>query len=600
MTQFLAALWTSGEERADEQQNRLRAQLRDDLDWSVAFETSGSWIACPATRRAPLRSTAQGSGVVIGGLFEAGSSRPAPVRLDDICQPTPLSIAGQLLQRYWGRYVALLPDDSTGSFSVFRDPSGGVECLIWRFGWLTLASSDTRPLLRFRPTALAVDWTLVGAILREPLVSTATSPLTDVHLLTPGALCHADRPDAEIQLWRPATFARRRVTDPEQALDTLKASVEQSVAAHGKSPGPTVVEISGGLDSAIVSSTLKKAADAEVTAWINFAVDQPGGDERAYAQTVAGHLGVGLTTYLKPALDLNPAELEATAGEVRPSFVAFDTHYDITLANECRRTGAARIMTGQGGDAVFYQPPSSLPFADHLQRLGLPALHSPHLVDVARWTRRSTWGVLRTALVALAGYGPSPAAPPPPYLSRRLRRRTSTVGRHPWLADLSSLPPAKRVHIRNLADGLTLSGHARRAEIAELIHPLLSQPVMEACLSIPVDILVQGGRDRALARLAFADRIPELILNRRSKGETNAYYGRAMANAVGWLRPYLLDGVLAANGLLDRPLLEATLSEEHLAWHGGFADLGMTICLEAWARRWSAYLAPAAYEAGPS
>lgn len=92
-------------------------------------------------------------------------------------------------------------------------------------------------------------------------------------------------------------------------------------------------------------------------------------------------------------------------------------------------------------------------------------------------------------------------------------------------------------------------------DAVEALAPLLSQPVVETCLAVPAWTLA-GDRDRSLARLAFADRLPDRIRLRRSKGHMTSVYGRMLAAGLPRLRPWLLDGVLAQQGLIDRSLAE--------------------------------------------
>ena len=129
-----------------------------------------------------------------------------------------------------------------------------------------------------------------------------------------------------------------------------------------------------------------------------------------------------------------------------------------------------------------------------------------------------------------------------------------------------------------------------RSRRGPCINPLLSQPVMEAGLARSSVDLTWGGRDRAAARAAFADTVPSVVLDRRSKGELGAYYGRAVAEHLPFLRDYLLGGALAEAGLID-PSLDARLTREHLLWRGGHSELLSLAQTEAWVRRWRDRLA---------
>src|SRR5690606_14688207 len=128
---------------------------------------------------------------------------------------------------------------------------------------------------------------------------------------------------------------------------------------------------------------------------------------------------------------------------------------------------------------------------------------------------------------------------------------------HPWLDAASDLGPAKRYQIAGVINGVTFSGPSLQSQTVELVHPLLAQPVVETCLALSAEQLTLGRRDRALARETFRDRLTPEIAERRSKGEMTAYYGRRLAMSLNVIRPWLLDGRLASEGLIVRETVEA-------------------------------------------
>src|SRR3546814_11360303 len=52
----------------------------------------------------------------------------------------------------------------------------------------------------------------------------------------------------------------------------------------------------------------------------------------------------------------------------------------------------------------------------------------------------------------------------------------------------------------------------------EPVHPLMSQPIVEACLSVPSWEACRGGIDRSFARRSFARDLPASVIERRVKG----------------------------------------------------------------------------------
>jgi asparagine synthase (glutamine-hydrolysing) len=161
---------------------------------------------------------------------------------------------------------------------------------------------------------------------------------------------------------------------------------------------------------------------------------------------------------------------------------------------------------------------------------------------------------------------------------------------HPWLTGLDRLPPGKRAHVRRITAALVTHLASRRAEAVDLVHPLLTQPMLELCLSLPTMQLTAGRRGRDLARRAFGDRLPEMVRERRSKGDLSADFGRALAASLPALRAHLLDGRLAAEGVIDRERTDAVLDADHLAWRGDYGDVMTAAAIESWVRVWEARL----------
>jgi asparagine synthase (glutamine-hydrolysing) len=116
---------------------------------------------------------------------------------------------------------------------------------------------------------------------------------------------------------------------------------------------------------------------------------------------------------------------------------------------------------------------------------------------------------------------------------------------------------------------------------------LVSQPLIELCLQIPSYVWITGGRDRAIARRAFASALPSQIVRRQGKGAIDqANLVICDANET-YLREMLLDGELVREGLLDRRRLESYLTRGASRAGYEYNDvLRHHLCTEVWLRRW--------------
>jgi asparagine synthase (glutamine-hydrolysing) len=582
---YLALAW-----RAEDRLAGTRvAQLKQRATAAGAYRVAASeaqFLLLVCASRAPAVRRIGADGWVVGDLFGRAGFAPAPDVLEG--REAGRAQAERLIARYWGRYVALWPAGET--LAALRDPSGAVEALRWRIDGVTLVASDLPPTDLLGPLAWRSEiyWPVVAGFLSSPSGGAASElGLSGVEATLPGALLGSRTgPPGGVQIWSPAGCARTGASDPA----VLVEAVDGAARAFAAGDQGVIAEISGGLDSAIVASALRRGPAQAVTAWVNFYARDPEADERVFARAVAERLGVGLTEVLKPDQTLTCEALNGLPTGLRPSVNGLDRQYDADLARLAREHGAGRVLTGQGGDAVFFQRVTALAAVDLCGR-GLGAAGwAEVLTAMARGARRSVWSVGREALWGrLAGGRVKPAVAA--FVSDDARRLARRCRGHPWLAGGQAVAPAKAQQIEALIYASGAYGASDRGRQVDLVHPLLSQPVIEACLAIPVADLTRGGRGRALARSAFAARLPAAVTERRSKGDVTAYYGRMLARSLPALRPFLLEGRAAAAGLLDRGVLEAMLTPEHLIWRGDYGALLQLVAAERWLRHWQARLA---------
>jgi len=544
------------------------------------------WLGTAGPR--PPRLVPIGSWVLIGDVMDRRrTSGTAPPVWDD-----DHAYERKMIRRFWGRYIGIRLGSRGQAEAVLRDPSGALDCFIWTASALTIVASDAPDWL---VSATRPDWRInfdrIADALVDPLGSWAR-PLVDGPTgLLPGALLtlHDNRPP--VALWRPDEFARNgegEAVDDAEAGERLCEAVDEAVTGFARIGGPLAAEISGGLDSSIVASSLARCEHADVRLWLNAYGPDSEADERLYAKALASRLGISLTTSLRSPAPITEDMLLTLGAGLRPGFNRLDAPNDDLLARLWADAGVTSVMTGKGGDAVFVQSATSEVFTEVWRKHGWRSTFSPVLPALARWNGCSTWSLIADARRSRRTRTPSLDRP----LSFASPAHASPTP-HPWLADCDDIGPAKRYQIAGVINGVTFSAPSPQSDVADLLHPLLAQPVVETCLALPARQLTLGRRDRALARFAFRDRLPAEIADRRSKGEMTAYYGRRIAASLDVLRPWLLEGRLASEGLIDRAAADAVLTEESLIWRGGFGEIMIAAALEAWVREWERRLSTA-------
>jgi asparagine synthase (glutamine-hydrolysing) len=224
------------------------------------------------------------------------------------------------------------------------------------------------------------------------------------------------------------------------------------------------------------------------------------------------------------------------------------------------------IFSGQGGDHLFQRRRDYSIAAEFLARHGLKRGFGRVLAEASRMLRKPAYRVLLQAARLRLFPGmidPYVTQQAPTFLRAEVTDRfPREPPRHPWVESASHLPRAMQHRIFDIVDCQHFYAHT--CEYADLVHPLISQPIMECSLRIPSYVLACGGTDRGLARLAFADKIPAAIAARTTKGGVDAYWTDLVITNLKFLRPFLLDGHLEAGGLIDRRQMSDLLTEQQL------------------------------------
>lgn len=596
MAAYVLLFWSSERPEAVARAAMLRDDLLRSADWRLRAEADGLAVysAGPGLPVEPLVSA---SGVLLGRIHRR-PDRPlfSTRRLIEEIGDDPRAAAQRLVDEVWGGYLAAFAGGS-GPPAILPDPSGAFQPLAWDAQGVWIVASDLAGLpANLQPPRAALQWDRIAEWLASPLAVTWRVGLQGVEALIAGALTYLETPLRSEPLWSPERFARNTPVRWDIALGQVRAAVDHCTDALATPHHRLIAEVSGGLDSAIVASALAGSGRAgAVSQWLSYYAPQREGDERPYARAVAARLGVSLTEAPRVSQSIEVEHLAATARAARPAIGRLDPWRDADTAGRLRDAGATALLSGQGGDAVFFQVPTPAILAD-AWRAGRPRAELSDLaLDLASWTRSSVWSTLRAAWGHHRGL---PTPPPRAPLEGRWGE-VAPPAPHPWIAAAASLPPGKRLQVVGLANAQSYRLATARSEAAEVVFPLLAQPVVELALGIPTYQLTKGGQGRAIARAAFADRLPAQVAARRSKGAMTAFYGRLLADSLDQVRPYLLDGCLCDSGLVSRAALDQALTRPQLLWGAPVSAILQATVVEAWIRYWQTRVADALHARRP-
>lgn len=596
MYHFVALLWDAEDLQARAVATHLGQKLRRAaVTWEPQLSVEGMSVFALAPTDPGLRSYVlpDESGVVLGRLFAMDQSTQfsRDGHVDEWTTREIVRTAGRYLVRnFWGGYVALLRDRENHRNYAIRDCSGKLPCYYTRFRDVTILFADIADLAPLELPPFSVNWQYLAAFIYSSQLQVRTCAFKQVTEMLAGD-CLEVRDDSVRQtgIWDPRDVCRqRRVDRYEDAVAELREVAQRCIDAWAQVYDPILHSLSGGFDSSVILGCLSRSPTRSAVTCLNQFTADAYDDERSYARLAAARAG---TTLLEVPMDSAAgfdSRLLAGPKTLKPTVPGLSRLLQTEVINRVAETANARILwTGQGGDHIFLQTADSSSARDYLTTRG-PRLGLISAVrDAARLSRQPYWFVLKSAFkpnhagrpridkLARVPYFVAPAALPgdvDDYVS------------HPWTTEAQDLPVGKLMQIRFLAEVVNRHRPIPRLERAPQHHPLMSQPLMEVCLQIPTYLLVRGGRERALARDAFADRVPPEIIRRRDKGSIMSHTTDMLRQSEGFVREVLLDGVLASAGIIDPNELKPYIvdsqpfREEHL--------LPLLACLaaEMWAR----------------
>ena len=543
----------------------LEARLSNAPD--LVLRVRGSGVRFWADPSAPFLRGEDGRAILIGFLLDRASGR----RLTEL--GAAVRVDRKFMSEHWGAYV-LIQGEADGALTALRDPSGTVPAFYGSEGRLQLFASGPELLQLARGPRWQPDVQFIRHWLTFPFLRTARTGVEGIRELLPGcSISGCGEPDP---LWSPWSYTEPlRPTDFAEAARALRKEALRSIPALIPDDADLALQLSGGLDSSIIAASLANAGRSFKA--ITFATRAADGDERRYAREAAGRFGIELIEIVEQATLPDFSKLPAPA--FRPPQTALLQPYERLVTDQLRALGARWAVNGAGGDNLFASLNTAGPAVDAFRLGGFEAAAAA-IGDLAAIHNTTRWHVLQLAWRKAGKRRSTPWQRE----ERFLKADVVLAGPdpHPWLPPDTATLPGKREHVLSLI-GIQHFIEQQRAGSSGL-YPLMSQPLLELCLSIPTHLWIAGGRDRAVAREAFRGLVPDPILARRWKGRLESMFMTGYMQGRKQIEALLLDGELRAHGIIDTESICAYLREPKQPQDAGYTRILELAAAESWLR----------------
>ncbi len=597
MFRYVGLIWDPRDHEADRTARLFGARLRTSTEqWACALATHGLQVfTIGQTSASGAIHLNDHSGVILGTLFTRprdANDDPSQrvLTIDDSLSYQVHKSSGRVLcDRYWGRYVAFIRKPLDEVALLLRAPVSSLPCYFTAAKNVTVVYSKLTDCAWLTQMRFTIDWQQVAIRLATSLDRVQTSLLKEASTVYPGeCVSLAPHRVSRTFYWHPESIANRDIlSDLPKAAAAMEFAAADAIAAWGRSYRSIIHLLSGGFDSSVIASFMRRAVAPDGATCLNLRTADHASDERRYARAVASHVGFRLVeTYRTENISFSDA-LNADA-HIAPGTPVESLGLNPAIRELAREVGAEVLFTGQHGDSIFCNNPVRFAAIDFARRHG-PSRQLIHLLAATRLRSQGTfWGLISdTVTIGLLrkewdpqrylvdlNYNPLVL----PHARQIALECPATLA--PWFSNGSALSPGKLLHALWLFaptpfyDPLQLNSDPERTE------PLLSQPLVEICLRIPTYVHSYKGQRRDAARHAFSAHLPSQITNRYWKSSMGKYLKNILTPNIEFSRQLLMDGVLIKEGILDRCELESAFGISKST--AKFTDILRPLFAEMW------------------
>jgi asparagine synthase (glutamine-hydrolysing) len=546
-------------------------------------------------------------GAILGTLFKTpghftvGPPRRIAAISDADSQDIIASRGRSLAGRYWGAYVAVIR--RPGCVTVTRAPVSSLPCFRLVCGSMNIFFSHVSDCSMLDLKQLTVNWDSITAQVVGGDYFNGETGITEIEALECGDAVEITAENcSRHSFWDPRSIlAADRIGAFCEATQMTREVVEYSADALASSHSNILIELSGGLDSSIVLSSLARTQPRPTLTAVNY-YSRGLGDERHFAREMAARAGCRLIEQPRDEyLDLR--RLLRCNWTVRPvlNFSAPDTEArNIAIA---RQVGASAIFDGELGDNVFGSNPTPGAVVETYRATGAGRRAVSTAADYAFLSRQSIWRVLKLAYREHRILGTDPDFTATREMTRfvsadaansqllasldahaifhAMRRRYI----HPWFKNAAAIAPGSHALLFGLiaTTSPTYNSPFSKPTDPSRVSPLLAQPVVELALRTAPHLHFRNGTDRAVARAAFTELLPKSIIRRGlGKGGPTLWAADVVEHNIDFLRELLMDGILAKRGLIDRRKVDAVLSHRIQKTTVIVGDIFAKAYIEAW------------------
>lgn len=492
-----------------------------------------------------------------------------------------------------GMFALALYNRKEGGIYLARDRYGEKPLYVANIGGGVAFSSDARALRQFGE--MEIDRDSIADFMRFGYVPGPSSIWKNCWKLPPASFCklNINNPNFEIaKIIHFDELPEVEINTHEKLDDVLtefENKFDESVRLQMMADVPVGAFLSGGLDSSLVVSSMKKFSDKVKTFSLGIA-DQPA-DESIWAEKIASYFGTTHRSLLVSAEDVAKSLEEANRCYDEP--FADPSQIPMWIVSGLARKDVKVCLSGDAVDEVFggyssyrrlllinkisYFIPASL--ARYLSTLSLFSYLDRFIGPYSGYRIRKMFNVISK----------------PDTQSRFdaitfLDKPGLVIGGNPregkpWRLDSvkgAQLQDIQRYLVDNI---LVKTDRVTMAHGLECRVPMLDHSLFKWCWSLPSSIIWKGRSNKFLVRALLSKRLPETFFKRPKQG-FGLPLQRWLKNELKWLVDlHLNEENVNKYGVLDYKVLKSAIDAYETGIDDNKSLIWNALCLHLWLRR---------------
>jgi len=393
--------------------------------------------------------------------------------------------------------------------------------------------------------------------------------------------------------WKLTPGPMLKLSSDQEYADAFLEIFQKVVGEYTWGDDKAIIALSSGLDSTSLAYFLRSAhPQGTLTALRMIAPDLPQADEDRYSAEVSNLLSLPSLTL---RMDLNwplqsPEGIATHRASPHYHFYAnlWDQNYRLAAREDIKV-----FFTGMFGDALYgsvipvladlFLTGHWLGCLDQIRRIGRNFPPSPSIPKIFYW------GLLGPILKAYTPGWIQPRPRPVPWLAAsQYKTFQENFG---YIPENLGFPPGRVQRMKCLANEgpayATIAQSQRASPYGIRIrHPYMDHRLAEFATCLPSFQTHRDGLNKVIVRRAMRGRLPDSILDAKSKIYPIAVFDRGVREREREKVMRLLTGMrLAESGFVD----EGCLQQEYLDYVAGKhrrSGFWKALCVEDWLRRW--------------